>query len=286
MTLIENYRRPLLFYGLATAIPWSFWFAAAWISDLPNPTHEQVLIETVLGLAGISAPMLIAFAMIGANKMLRRDLAGRLFNFGATKPVYWLFAFGLMPASILAAIAISLFFGYDAAQFRIASVPSFTSGLMSTWAILVLVPLLEELAWHTYGTDALVSRFSLPTTCVIFAVFWGAWHAPVFLIKGYYYSNLVHQGIWDTINFPLSLFSFVFVMNWLYYRAARNVWIAVVFHITAGYFGEFFSPHPDTKIIQTVILTVLAVVVVLTNRDLFGKGARVSVDRNAVVVAP
>lgn len=29
---INRYRHPFLFYGLSTAIPWAFWFAAAYVS--------------------------------------------------------------------------------------------------------------------------------------------------------------------------------------------------------------------------------------------------------------
>ena len=62
-------------------------------------------------------------------------------------------------------------------------------------------------------------------------------------------------------------------MNWLYYKTGRNILVAVVFHTTAGYFNEIFSTHPDSKIIQTVLLIVLAVVVVLKERDFFFKRA-------------
>ena len=58
-------------------------------------------------------------------------------------------------------------------------------------------------------------------------------------------------------------------MNWLYYRTQRNILIAVVFHITAVYFNEIFATHPDSKIIQTLLLIVLATVLILRDRKFF-----------------
>jgi hypothetical protein len=58
-------------------------------------------------------------------------------------------------------------------------------------------------------------------------------------------------------------------MNWLYYKTGRNIVIAIVFHITAVYFNEIFATHPDSKIIQTVLLLVLATVIVLNNWSFF-----------------
>ena len=137
--------------------------------------------------------------------------------------------------------------------------------------MLLIAPVIEELAWHSYGTDCLRSRFSLFNTSLIFAVFWALWHLPLSFIKDYYQSNLVETGLIHALNFPISLIPFVLLMNWLYYKTGRNILVAVVFHTTAGYFNEIFSTHPDSKIIQTVLLIVLAVVVVLKERDFFFK---------------
>ena len=39
-------------------------------------------------------------------------------------------------------------------------------------------------------------------------------------------------------------------MNWLYYKTNRNILVTVIFHITAVYFNEIFSTHPNSKCIQ------------------------------------
>ncbi len=58
-------------------------------------------------------------------------------------------------------------------------------------------------------------------------------------------------------------------MNWLYYRTKRNIMVAIVFHVTGNLFNELFATHPDSKVIQTVVLLIVAAVVVLKERKLF-----------------
>jgi len=269
MDPLHLYRRPALFYSLSTAIPWAFWLAAAWISHQANPPERLIVLGSLFGLLGILAPSMVAACLILSNRALRADNARRLSNFSADARPYWALAALTMPASILLAIVLSLPLGFSAAQFRISGHASFSAGLASPWAVLIIVPIIEEMAWHTYGTDALRRRLSLFTTCLVFSTFWGIWHAPLMLVKGYYHSNLVETGIWETLNFPVSIFPVVFLMNWLYYRAGRNIWIAALFHVTSGFFNELFSPDPRTKLIQTGLLLLLAAIVTARERRMF-----------------
>lgn len=268
-TIVERYRRPALFYSLATAIPWGFWILAGKVSHTQPSTPSLVLATSVIGVLGLLGPMAVALALIATDPALKSDLKKRFFNFGAVKPLYWIGACGLMPASILLAMAVSLLFGYSPSQFRLASHASFSSGVFPVWFLLILAPVIEELGWHSYGTDCLRSRFNLFATCIIFAVFWGVWHAPLALIKDYYQSNLIETGLLSTLNFPISIVPFVLIMNWLYYKSGRNIWIAIIFHVTAGYFNELFATNPDSKVIQTAILMVIAAFIVLKERDFF-----------------
>ena len=269
--IVEKYRRPILFYSLSTATSWIFWFVAAYISHIMPSQSMYISVASILGFIGLISPMVVAFFFIFRDSDLRSDLLRRFFNFKTVKPVYLLLACFLMLASILAAQGISLLFGYSASQFSISGHFSFSSGIFPVWFMLLIAPLIEELAWHSYGTDCLRSRFSLFSTSLIFAVFWALWHLPLSFIKDYYQSNLVETGLIHALNFPLSLIPFVLLMNWLYYKAGRNVLVAIVFHTTAGYFNEIFATHPDSKIIQTVLLIVLTIVVVLKERDFFFK---------------
>jgi len=266
---IEKYRHPILFYGLSTAIPWICWFAAAYMSHITPMTDALLITRSFLGIIGLISPTIIAFLMIFPDAALRNDVLHRFFTFKAIKPVYLLLTCGLMLASILLAQAISLLFGHSADQFHLAKSFSFSAGIFPGWFMILLAPLVEELAWHSYGTDCLRTRFNLFITSMIFAVFWALWHFPLSFIKDYYQSNLAETGLIYSINFSVSLIPYVLLMNWLYYKTGRNIVVAIVFHITAGLFNEIFATHPDSKVIQTGLLLALSIVIMLKERAFF-----------------
>lgn len=273
--IIGRYDHPVRFYALATAIPWVLWLGAAYLSHLPTQSGAVAAWTAVLGIAGLAAPALVAAWLVRNQPLVLADLRRRLFWPSGVGKSYLVCALGLLLASVLAATAISLLFGYSVDQFQFRGGFSFTSGLVPVWVILVLAPVLEELAWHSYGTDALVTRMRVFTASLVFVPIWTLWHAPLSFIRGYYQSEIVASGWLHALNFPLSLIPFVVLMNWLYYRTGRSITVAIVFHLTAGFANEIFRTHPDTKLIQTAVLLVVAIVVVLTNRDLFFASPRV-----------
>lgn len=269
MTTIEQYRFPVRFYLLATCLPWALWFVAGYISHLTPLDDSNLKAASLVAFLGLLCPMLIAYWLIRKDSGLRADVVGRVFNFGSVKPVYFLLAFVLMPASILLAQAISLLFGYSASQFVITGHFTFTSGVFPVWFMLLIAPIIEELAWHSYGTDCLRNRMNLFYTSLVFGGFWAIWHMPLATIRDYYQSNLVETGWIYGVNFLVSIVPFVLLMNWLYYKTERNILVPIVFHITAVYFNEIFATHPDSKIIQTILLLLLATALVMRDRAFF-----------------
>ncbi len=268
-SIIKRYKSPLTFYLLSIIIPWGLWFFAGHISHLEPQTSQVEWATGLLSFAGLLAPVIIAMSYILPDQELRKDLLGRIFNFRSMKGEYILIAFFLMLVSILAAQAVSVAFGYSISQFELRDGFTFTSALFPVCFLLMASPLFEELAWHTYGTDCLLSSFNLFTASVIFAIFWGVWHFPLSSVKNYYHSNLVESGLLYSLNFVLSLIPFVLIMNWLYYKTNRNILLPIVFHITAGYFNEIFATHPISKVIQTGLLLMLSVYLVINEKELF-----------------
>lgn len=266
---IKQFNHPLLFYTLATIIPWSFWFVAGYISQLIPYQEKNLQIASILSFIGLLAPLFVVYGLIAKNKKLKQDVSKRFFNFKGVKSRYIILSFLIMPISIIIAQAISLLFGYSPDQFIITGNFTFSSGIFSVWFLLIIAPMIEELAWHSYGTDSLRSRFNLFTVCMIFGLFWGIWHIPLSTIRDYYQSNIVHEGWIYGLNFLVSIYPFVILMNWLYYKTNRNILVAIVFHITAGLFNELFAPHSDTKIIQTILLCILATIIMVRNKEMF-----------------
>ena len=270
--MISNYKKPGLFYLLSTILPWTFWFTAGYISHLPSNEEQNMNIAIMLALVGLASPMIIAFLLLNRNPDLRKDFYHRFFNFKSINPWYIFLTCFIMLASILAAMAISLIFGYSPGQFIITGHFTFTSGVLPVWFLLIIAPIFEELAWHSYGTDCLRNKFNLLITSLIFGVYWAIWHVPLATIKDYYQATLVESGWIYSLNFMVSIIPYVLIMNWLYYKTKRNILLPVVFHITAVFFNEIFATHPDSKIIQTILLLILsAYLIIKDNKFYFSK---------------
>lgn len=264
-----RYDQPARFYLLATAIPWALWFAAAYLSNQAEPTAAIQVGTAALGLAGLMAPMAVVAWLVRNRPDLRADIRRRLVW---PRGVRWSFVIGallLLPASLLAAQALSLLFGYSPEQFLLRGGFTFSAGVLPVWVLLVGAALLEEVAWHGYGTDALIGRMRVFTASMVFTLIWALWHLPLAFIKGYYHNEVVETGWLHTLNFPLSMVAFVVLMNWLYFRTGRCIMITVIFHATANVVNEIFMTHPDTKIIQTFLLLIVAAIVVVRDRELF-----------------
>ena len=135
--------------------------------------------------------------------------------------------------------------------------------------MLLISPVAEELAWHSYGTDALTARRSLFVASLLFTVYWAFWHMPLAFVKGYYHSQIVSEGALYTVNFVVSMFVFVLLMNWLYAKSGRSIAVATIFHLCANLGNEIFATHPDSKVIQTAILSLVAIYILIAEKNLF-----------------
>jgi hypothetical protein len=277
--IISKYKHPVLFYVLSIIIPWVFWFTSGYVSHLTPYNDQNLRIASILGFVGLLGPIGVTFWLTSNDSALRKDILGRIINFKSFRPIYLVLSCTLMLASILLAQSISLFFGYSASQFIITGHFTFSSGIFPVWFMLIIAPILEELAWHSYGTDCLRNRMNLFKTSLLFGLFWGIWHIPLSTIRDYYQSNLLETGWIYGVNFLVSIIPYVLLMNWLYYKTKRNILIAIIFHISAGYFNEIFATHPDSKIIQTCLLLILATILVLREKEFFFKSDPIGIDQ-------
>lgn len=265
MNKIKYYNRPGLFYFLSTFITWVAWGIAAKLSHMES--QEQLC--GIFLMLGLISPAVIGVVMMESNAQLRGEFFSRLLIISYGKKRYLFLSFFLLPLTIVVAQLISLLFGYSLEQFSIMHEPSFSSPILSVWLVLFLAPLIEELAWHSYGTDCLRSKFNLFTTCMLFSLFWAVWHVPLGFVKGYYQSNLVDLGWLHTLNFFVSIFPFVIIMNWIYYKTGRSIVLAMIFHASGNFASEIFLTHPDTKIIFTLVLLVFSGFLIYRDRPLF-----------------
>ncbi len=265
---VGRYCRLKTFYGLSIAVPWALWLIAGWVSHRGNQTLALQWIIALLGLCGLLTPTLVAWRLVSQDPHLRRDIRDRLRSRGITKTGA-MAAVMTMPVALLVAIAISVALGGSPGQFSLKTHSAVMIGVIPGWLTITLAPLLEELAWHSYGTDALTARWSLWRSTWVFAIFWALWHIPLSAIHGSYQAEVTEVGLMASINFLFSVWPFMILMNWLYYRNGRNVWIAVAFHLAANIGNEIIAAEPDTKIIQTLLLLPICGWVLWHDRGLF-----------------
>ena len=267
---LDKYKHPVLFYGLAILIPWSLWFICAGISHSPLwDIPGWMIFGSILGVIGLSMPFVLAMIFILPDKEMRDELKSAVLNFRDIRPFFWILTIVLFPLSILAAQAVSLVFGRSISQFQFVEKLSFTAGIFPAWFILVLAPIMEEFGWHTYGIHCLRNRMNLILTCVIFGIVWGIWHMPLSLIKGTYQDTVVETGIIYSINFLVSLIPYLIIGNWIYYKTNRNMFLVVAFHLMAGFSNEVFRTHPDSKVIQTVLLLIFSIIIICGDKTFF-----------------
>lgn len=268
MTNTQKQHKPFLFFGLSLIIPWVLWFITAYISHLPNADEYQV-VQSGLMVLGLFVPTFLAIWLILRNPQLTKDIKHRLSCFFNIPLYYLLMALFLPVTALIIAQLISVLFGYSLDQFYISGNASFESALLSPWLMISMAAIVEELAWHSYGFDALTERFNVFISSMIFTVYWAFWHLPLAFIKGYYHSEVVAQGAIYTVNFVLSMVVFVLLINWLYIKGNRSILLAILFHLGANVGNEIFATHPISKVIQTGIFAIIVGVLLYKDRGLF-----------------
>jgi len=267
---IEKYRHPIIFYGIAVIVPWTLWSVTALISHshLWNDKGWKTF-ASIIGLLGLCAPMITAFALILSDKDMKKELISACINFRRISWKWYTFVFLFPFAVILLAQAISLLFGHSTDQFRFVENFSFTAGAFPAWFILIIAPIIEEFGWHTYGIHCVRRHFNLFATSIIFGIIWGIWHMPLSFINGYYQNVVAKTGIIYSINFMVSLIPYLIIDNWTYYKTKRNMFLQISQHLVFGFSMELFRTHPDSKLIHTVLLTISCVVIVLREKKFF-----------------
>jgi membrane protease YdiL (CAAX protease family) len=258
--------RPWIYFALAIAITWINGFMLVVQSYQGG---NKSIINLLLGYLG---PFIAALIMMYgfADKAFRADFAKRVYHLRLINIKYLPFVLFFLPLAMVVSILISIVFGQPAEQLHFAEEFKVFSGEAAlSMIVLFLVPILEELGWRGYGVDSLASKFSLFQTSIIFGALWGAWHLPIFFIKGSYQSALWGQNPLFAINFFVGLFPLAIIMNYLFYRNRRSIFLIALFHILVNYTSEIFQATQISKCMFTLVLIVVAVIFILRNKDFF-----------------
>ena len=261
---MERYTyRPTRFYIIVFALTWGFWLLALLFKDSP-----LLFVFMLLGLI-MPAATAVVTVLTSKNKMLIDDFKRKLAGFYRIKPVYILIAVAMFGVAVAASIGISVLFGGSPEQFSFVDDFSFSIGGTSALLTIFLASLIEELGWRGYGEDAVGQYHNWFTESLIFAAIWACWHLPLFIIPGTYHATLTELGPIYIINFLISTLPIDFIQTWLYVKNNRSMLATMFFHLFLNFFQEKIAITPQTKIIETGVLIVIAAILVAANKKLF-----------------
>ena len=97
---------------------------------------------------------------------------------------------------------------------------------------------------------------------------WSLWHLPLIFIKGTYQAGLMVNPLY-VVNFFLSGIPLGFIITWVYLVSDRSILACMIFHLFVNFMQEKIAMTPETKCVETVVVTIAAAVIVLLNRDMF-----------------
>jgi CAAX protease family protein len=271
VTSTDPYRyRPARFFLLTLLATWVPWVIAIAIQSDARLAH---LASTFTSL-GLLAPFVVTLVLVGTSghRALKRDFRDRLIDLSRIRPVYVLVAIAMPLSVMVLSILISLGLGQSRDQLRFSASP----GLMGMIVLaLVAAPIIEELGWRGYGVDSLRAKMGTLGTSLSFGVLWSLWHAPLVLIHGTYHHDLAQMANpLFLVNFFVGVVPAAVLANWLYYRNDRSILVGIGFHSMLNAAAVLPNATQVTKCIVTVVYALIAVVVVLADRTVFGAGPR------------
>jgi CAAX amino terminal protease family. len=245
------------------ALTWGFWILAIIFRNT-----GMLMPFMVLGLA-MPAVTAVVTVLTSGNRMLKEDLKRKLVGCYRIRPLNILLAVVLYGIAVAVSILVSALFGGSLSQFSFTEDFSFSIGGTSALLTLLLASVIEELGWRGYGEDAVGQYHNWFRESLIFAAIWACWHLPLFWIPGTYHYGLREMGLIYVLNFLVSTIPVDFLQTWLYVKNRRSMLATIIFHLFINIMQEKIAMTPETKIIETGVLAVIAVILVLANKKMF-----------------
>lgn len=262
---------PLGFFLTSLVLASIVLLTASYASYQPSLHHWLFL----LILASLSSPTIAALLMFytAKNQLLWTVFCTRL-SPKRMQLHFFPFLILLMPCMVLIAITISLACGGSSDQFSLAQLAPDQAlegkNMVAIFLISLLGCSLEEIGWRGYGIESLMSRYNLFKSSWIFATFWSLWHVPAFFIKnGYFQQEVWNLGPFYTAIYFMTLFPVTFLINWAYIKNNRTIISAILMHTTMNLSVSLFQIQPFTKVIFLLLLSFVATVIVLMDKELW-----------------
>ena len=259
----NTYRyRPVLFFVLTYIFTWLFWIPAIFTPESISP---------VLMLTGLIAPAVVStvFVLVSGSDALKRDLKNKIFGFYKVKWLNVLRAVIVFAIVIVCSILLSLLFGQSTDQFSFTEDFSFTGvGIAGAFFTITIASVIEEVGWKGYCEDSIGNYMNWFRESLIFGVLWSFWHFPLIFIQGTYQASLMVNPLY-VINFFVSGIPMGFIITWVYLESDRSVLACMIFHLFVNFMQEKIAMTQETKIVETLVITIVTVIIVAVKKDMF-----------------
>ena len=259
----KGYRyRPVLYFAMAYLFTWIFWVPAIF---LPED------ISVVLMLLGLISPAVVStvFIMTSGSEALKADLKAKIFGFYKVKWLNVLLSVIVFALIVVCSILLSLAFGQSADQFAFTSDFNFTGvGIAGALFTIIIASVLEEIGWKGYCEDSIGNYMNWFWESVIFGAIWSFWHFPLIFIQGTYQAGLMVNPLF-VINFFVSAIPMGFIITWVYLASDRSILACMIYHMFVNFMQERIAMTPETKCVETVVVTAVAAFIVITNKEMF-----------------
>lgn len=259
----NRYRyKPTKFFALAYLFTWIFWIPAIF---LPENAGMALMAAGLLAPAAVST----LFVLLSKSDALKRDLKNKLIGFYKVKWGNVFLAVLVFAVIVACSILLSLPFGQSLDQFAFTEDFSFTGvGVASAFLMILAASIIEEVGWKGYCEDSIGEYMNWFWESMIFGALWSLWHLPLLFIPGTYQAGLMVNPLY-VVNFFVSCIPMGFVITWVYLASDRSILACMVFHLFVNFMQEKIAMTPETKCVETVVVTAAAAIIVLAKRDMF-----------------
>ncbi len=254
--------RSVLFFSLAYLFTWFFWIPAIFTSEN---------LGAGLMMIGLIAPAVVStvFILRSGSPELKQDLKNKLIGFYKVKWRNVLLGILVFAAIVAGSILLSLLFGQSLDQFSFTEDFSFTGvGIGSALITVTLASIIEEMGWKGYCEDSIGNYMNWFWESMIFGALWSLWHLPLIFIQGTYQAGLMVNPLY-VVNFFVSGIPLGFIITWVYLVSDRSILACMIFHLVVNFLQEKIAMTPETKCVETIVVTAAAAVIVLANREMF-----------------
>ena len=259
----NRYRyRPVLYFAMAYLFTWIFWVPAIFLSEN---------IAMPLLLLGLISPAVVStvFILVSGSDALKKDLKDKIFGFYKVNWMNVILSVIVFALIVIFSIFLSLAFGQSLDQFAFTRDFNFTGvGVASALATIIIASILEEVGWKGYCEDSIGNYMNWFWESLIFGALWSFWHFPLLFIKGTYQAGLMVNPLY-VVNFFISGIPLGFIITWVYLASDRSILACMVFHLFVNFMQEKIAMTPETKCVETIVVTIATVILVIAKKDMF-----------------